>query len=281
MSKPEMKPGDVRTFKRGEGNAVVLAVGVWATRETEKGPIRIDITGPKDMHTTVTNNPGSERYHRTLFRDLRRVLLENKCWPFGDEGSETEVRSESGMTTHDIIWKFTQQLNGGITSEPQVVYLLAGIRKLMEHDQIEDKFVNLKFHCDWTLHSRLSGEAEHQILRLFDAAYPILTRYEKQTSRRVDRISEMRLFEEELSVVLLNYGLPPLTIKHKDGWIHFLYLYAKVVEDIPLEVRASRADAAKNLTRVIVKVHRAAEKGGIPFRLTWEIHDKNGDIFAI
>ncbi len=221
MSKPEMKPGDVRTFKRGEGNAVVLAVGVWATRETEKGPIRIDITGPKDMHTTVTNNPGSERYHRTLFRDLRRVLLENKCWPFGDEGSETEVRSESGMTTHDIIWKFTQQLNGGITSEPQVVYLLAGIRKLMEHDQIEDKFVNLKFHCDWTLHSRLSGEAEHQILRLFDAAYPILTRYEKQTSRRVDRISEMRLFEEELSVVLLNYGLPPLTIKRKDGWISF------------------------------------------------------------
>jgi len=78
------------------------------------------------------------------------------------------------MTTHDIIWKLTQELNGGITSEPQVVYLLAGIRKLMEHDQIEDKFVNLKFHCDWTLHSRLSGEAEHQILRLFDAAYPVL-----------------------------------------------------------------------------------------------------------
>jgi hypothetical protein len=44
------------------------------------------------MHTTVTNNPDSERYHRTLFRDLRRVLLENQCWPFGEEGAETEVR---------------------------------------------------------------------------------------------------------------------------------------------------------------------------------------------
>jgi hypothetical protein len=54
-----MKPGDVRKFKHGEGNAVVLAVGLWATRE----------------------------------RDLRKVLLENKCWPFGEEGVETEVRS--------------------------------------------------------------------------------------------------------------------------------------------------------------------------------------------
>jgi hypothetical protein len=193
------------------------------------------------------------------------------------------------MTTHDIIWKLTQELNGGITSEPQVVYLLGGIRKLMERDQIEDKFVNLKFHCDWTLHSRLSGETAHQILRLFDAAYPVLKGMKNKLQdelpddlrKNLDRISEMRLFEEELSVVLGNYGLPPLTIKHKDGWIHFLYLYAKVVEDIPLEVQASRADAAKNLTRVILKVHRAGEKGGIPFRLTWEIHDKNGDIFAI
>ena len=55
----KMKPGDVRKFKHGEGNAVVLAVGLWATRE----------------------------------RDLRKVLLENKCWPFGEEGVETEVRS--------------------------------------------------------------------------------------------------------------------------------------------------------------------------------------------
>ncbi len=93
MLKPEMKPGDVRTFKQGEGNAIILAIGVWARRDTDKGPIRIDITGPKDMHTTVTNNPGSERYHRTLFRDLRRVLMENNCWSFGEEGSETEVRN--------------------------------------------------------------------------------------------------------------------------------------------------------------------------------------------
>jgi len=86
----EMKPGDVRTFKRGSGNAVVLAIGIWADRE-KGGALRIDITGTKKSHTTVTNKRGSTRYHRTLFRDLRRVLVSQGCWQFGEEGAETEV----------------------------------------------------------------------------------------------------------------------------------------------------------------------------------------------
>jgi hypothetical protein len=83
-----MKPGDVRTFKRGQGNAVVLATGVWAEKRGKL--IHIHITGTSTFHTTVTNGPDSERYHRTLFRDLRKLLIENQCWPFGDEGVETE-----------------------------------------------------------------------------------------------------------------------------------------------------------------------------------------------
>lgn len=90
----DMKPGDIRTFKKGSGNAVVLALGVWADKD-KSGWIRIDLTGPKDFHTTVTNNPESERFHRTLFRDLRRVLVAENCWRFGDDGVETETTSAS------------------------------------------------------------------------------------------------------------------------------------------------------------------------------------------
>lgn len=39
---PEMKPGDIRAFKKGEGNALVLALGVWADKDTA-GWIRIDL----------------------------------------------------------------------------------------------------------------------------------------------------------------------------------------------------------------------------------------------
>jgi hypothetical protein len=88
-----MNPGDTRTFKHGEGNAVVLAVGLWAERRNGDGPIHIHITGTDRIHTTVTNNQNSERFHRTLFRDLRRVLIEHKCWQYGEAGSETETKT--------------------------------------------------------------------------------------------------------------------------------------------------------------------------------------------
>lgn len=92
MTLDEMKPGDVRVFRGGQ--AVVLAAGIWAKRAGKKW-IRIDITGTKNLHTTVTNDPSSDRYHRTLFRDLRRILLARGCWSFGAEGEETEGAQES------------------------------------------------------------------------------------------------------------------------------------------------------------------------------------------
>ena len=92
----EIKPGDVRVLKRGEGKALAVVVGVWATQDRDH--LRIDITGLGKGHTTVTNKPDSVRYHRTLFRDIRKVLIENGVWEFGDEGSETEeTKPESAM----------------------------------------------------------------------------------------------------------------------------------------------------------------------------------------
>ena len=95
MGSDEMKPGAVRTFKKRNGNAVVVAIGLWAERPSKSGPIHIHMTGTEKFHTTVTGDSNSERYHRTLFRDLRRLLIDQKCWPFGDEGVDTEAPRSS------------------------------------------------------------------------------------------------------------------------------------------------------------------------------------------
>ena len=86
-----LRPGVVRKFT--PGRSIALGVGVWAEKK-EAGRIHIHITGGNDFHTTVTNHRSSERYHRTLFRDLRRVLIEHATLPYGDEGSETEEDAE-------------------------------------------------------------------------------------------------------------------------------------------------------------------------------------------
>jgi hypothetical protein len=87
-----LRPGSVHVYEpRG---AVVLGVGIWAKKDSS-GRIHIHIAGGERFHTTVMNNPDSKmRYHRTLFRNLRRTLIANGAWPFGEEGSETEEGPE-------------------------------------------------------------------------------------------------------------------------------------------------------------------------------------------
>ena len=115
------------------------------------------------------------------------------------------------MSTPEIIRKLAEELNKGITTEVQVVYELAGVRKLIERDKVEDQYADLRFHCDWALHSSLDRAAAKAILRQFDAAQPLLQAGHKLTSElksEIDRISKMRSFEEELARFLPAYNLP-------------------------------------------------------------------------
>jgi len=49
------------------------------------------------------------------------------------------------MTTRDIISKLTSELDKGITTEAQAVYLLVGIRKIIERDKIGREYADLRF----------------------------------------------------------------------------------------------------------------------------------------
>jgi hypothetical protein len=84
--KDDLRTGDLRLYGK---KSLALAVGLFPKRSGKY--LRIDVTGTGG-HTTIENNPASERYHRTLFRNFRRVLVKQGRWPFGDEGAETEEK---------------------------------------------------------------------------------------------------------------------------------------------------------------------------------------------
>jgi hypothetical protein len=83
-----MLPGDVRAF--AGDRAVAATFGIWASKQGKWIHIHLTGDGRNFAHTTVTNNPNSKRYHRTLFRNLRQILIAYNKWQFGDEGSETD-----------------------------------------------------------------------------------------------------------------------------------------------------------------------------------------------
>jgi hypothetical protein len=130
----------------------------------------------------------------------------------------------------------------GMTSEPQVVYVLVAIRKLIDRDRREEEYPDLSFHCNWSLHASMNRKPAQALLKVFDDAHAFFrdNRASKSPpndlSREVDRISQMKTFETDLSRFLEDYDLPPLTCVASDGWARFHFLYTQVIEDIPLQV---------------------------------------------
>jgi hypothetical protein len=208
--------------------------------------------------------------------------------------------------TPAIIRKLARELNTGIETEVQVVYLLAGIRKLIERDKVHERYAGLKFHCDWVLHSSMDRAAARAILKEFDAAHVLLQgnvgldNLPKEVQSKIDQISKMEPFKEELSGFLAAYELPPLTRRRPDGWTRFLHLYSMVIEDIPLLVsvpaskkkpkQTANDTSPKHISHVTVQCefaretlkHAAREK--VLFKVTWTIYDKSGgsgEIFII
>lgn len=201
--------------------------------------------------------------------------------------------------TADILRKLRDELSAGIYTEVQVVYLMVGTRKLIEREKLEDKYPSLKFHCDWALHCSMDRAAAKAILKQFDAAHELLRgnvelqNLPSKLRAEIDRISTMSSFEQELSDFLAAYRLPQLTQHRTDGWVRFLQLYTQVIEDIPLVVSAPSSKKTaqlpasntppRHISHVTVHVEFAqqalkyAGREDLLFKITWRIHDKNGE----
>lgn len=210
----------------------------------------------------------------------QRILLSNVAPARHYNDSDTETRD----MTEAIIKKLTAELNKGITTEVQVVYLLAGIRKLIERDEAAERYLTLNFHCDWALHSKLDRAGAKAILERLDEALPLLKGGAKlhELPEPLDRIFQMKSFREELSQFLNAYELPPLRQHRFDGWPYFLHLYIQVIEDIPLKVKETHT-APQNIGQVTVHYEAAKETvkddsgwQDLPFKVTWRIFDREG-----
>jgi hypothetical protein len=58
---------------------------------------------------------------------------------------------------NDIRDKLQGELMKKIEGEPQVVYILSRVRKILEIDGREDEYKILKFYCDWALHPKINN----------------------------------------------------------------------------------------------------------------------------
>lgn len=194
------------------------------------------------------------------------------------------------MTHSAIIAKLKTLLGKGITSEPEALYLIVEIRKLLEQQQAKKQYEYLTFHCDWALHAALEGTTAQKILKQFEAAALHLKTgielYQLPRALRmeIDGISMMRFFEKEFESFLTSNGLSSLETTRSDGWIHFVHLYGKIVEDCPLVMTAKNKSASVATVTLKLELAKPPEQlqgmagleGEIFFKVRWIIEDKSG-----
>jgi hypothetical protein len=180
--------------------------------------------------------------------------------------------------------KLTNELTRNYTTEREVVYTLAEVRKLLELKHQKKKYFALNFYCCWALHIRMNQQGAQRILARFDNAHPIALKYQdpdlipEPTKTEIAETMDMKRFREDLTGFLKEYDLPNALVIDDVKWHTFLSLYTEVIEDCSL-VLAEQGIKLKHIDEITVRKLRdipavfTANGGVVLFAVSWEARD--------
>jgi hypothetical protein len=176
------------------------------------------------------------------------------------------------------------ELRLDITTERQVVYILAEIRKAIEQAGELNEYYALDFYCSFALHTRMDRAGAKRILQRFDKAHPLLIKNEelpKDLKREIDQTTKLRKFRDEIKQFLVANDLPMRLFEEPDAWVKFIRLYGNIIDECELIV-ADKDTKLQFIERVVVRLETATKiietKFGnqAVFRLRWTCHGKDG-----
>jgi hypothetical protein len=169
----------------------------------------------------------------------------------------------------DITQKLRTEIESGINKETQVVYLLAGIRKILEQLEDSSEFGRLKFYCDWVLHSKLSGPPAQDVVQILEFIYQCMAKGERAPEySEAMLLIQFDLLKKELSTFLQKFNLTDFT-QNTNAWVVFIYLYARVVEDCPLVMGPK---VPTGIEKIVIRLDTAKDliDDHQPYQVNWQ-----------
>lgn len=191
------------------------------------------------------------------------------------------------MARDAIIEKINSTLTKDITSEMQVVYIMAEIRKLLERDNKKETYKSLNFYCNWALHTKLASSAvASSVVAAFDRqAQFIVQRNSVPAGQPVpnldwtllDRLNEtieLATFYHELKSFSGDYRISGKLLSDDVEWLTFMSHYVGVIEDSPLHYRDSSLQYVNEVVAKKIDVpqaNKALDDGtNLVFAIQWE-----------
>jgi hypothetical protein len=188
------------------------------------------------------------------------------------------------MSRNSIIRKLQQELAQAITTERQVVYILAEIRKAIEQAGELKNYYALDFHCSFALHTKMDHVGAQRILQRFDQAHALLVNKQplpRELREKIQETIKLDRFRSELKRFLTENNLPTRLFTEPDAWPKFILHYGNVIDECALAIKGDGAKL-QSIDRVTVRVQTAARSLDTPFasellfRLRWISHGRDG-----
>jgi hypothetical protein len=166
-----------------------------------------------------------------------------------DTAQGTHYRLEKGrygnlnqgkcMTRTAIAEKLVEHMGKSPSSESDVSYAMAEIRKTLEFDRAKKENWALSFYCDWVLHTELTGPGAKKILGTIEQ---ILGKFKDgddpatfDPSGALYDILSFHLLRSHLSKFLKENDMPTLWVEDPFVWPTTVRFYGRLVQDSPLK----------------------------------------------
>jgi hypothetical protein len=141
------------------------------------------------------------------------------------------------MARHSIVDKLEQELRVPLDRESQVLYILAEIRKLTEHEGRGHPYELLEFFCGWALHTTVSYAKNADKIRVLLGAFDFRENMELGeylNSNFFNETMQLEALRKALRQFLTAHTLPLMIVDDEVTWTRFKYLYSGVVAEVPL-----------------------------------------------
>ena len=138
----------------------------------------------------------------------------------------------------ELLVKIQRVIDGRLTNEMKVVYLLVELRKLLDRETYQDPV--LRTFSNWVVHTDLAkrGDGSTLVLTQFDEFFAEL--YEKKTVSKERQHLSLGTFRLSLVECFKHFGLSATFTNDFKQWKQFSRLYCLIVSECPMVFTASK-----------------------------------------
>ncbi len=143
------------------------------------------------------------------------------------------------MGREEVLNKLNARLSKAIDDEPQVIFILSRIRKILESKKEKSTYKYLNFYCNWVLHMKLDkpwttallSDKFEQDIDCDKSGHEIA----RQLASKHGDFFKLSSLKDDLKIFLKSNQLPEDLVTSNSKWTQFVKILLEIIKGSPIE----------------------------------------------